>query len=783
MKDTSPLAVTPPRNHWAGAWIWLPGSSDNRNIYAHFRREFTLDAVTALRMSITADSFYSLYVDGVFIGRGPSRAHLDYYSFDVYDLRLPPGRHSLAVLAHHIGEQNACIMTGRAGLLVDVAVDGIPSQELSSGAHWRCLRSDAYRQDLPCTMSHFGFWEDCDLGRFPDGWDCPGYDDGHWAQAAVIGRPPCAPWSRLCPPDIPAPRRTAVAPVSVTGPGQWQAGAVDPILAKTVVARSRTANPAPQVLPLRLRADATGGQWILVDFGRTVSGDIVLEIGANQAGQTIQVSYDDMLQAGCVNPERSYAHFSDQYILPGKPCTVRTFRPRGFRYAMIDVDGAGECEIRAVAAVEEIYPFPARMPFTCSDAALEEYHRKSALTVSICSTDSFTDCATRERVQWMEDLYMHSHVAAYAFGDTRLMRRALFQAAQNALPDGRINGFMPSERTNCAFASSSIVWLHLLADYYLYNGDENAKRLLPVAQRLLAMIDGQMDEDGLIQSWPAGQFWDWAPIEGQGALLLTNAMFIRALRHLAESGLVHDMRAELLDRADRAAAAAHARFWDARRGLYRDANPADGLPPIYSQHANTAAVLAGVCPPEQRQALLRRLIDPNELGPIPLGEESLSEHNRRTDGRLIPVGTLWFAHFVCQALFENGMDRQALDQMRLFWGAHDALPTMPETRRPHGNIFLCHGWAAGPAYLLPAYVLGIRPAAPGWERVTLQPHPGDLDHAAGDLQTPRGLIRVQWERNPSGQIVLNAELPDGVAMKCGRTCGTERGATQQFDEV
>jgi hypothetical protein len=72
--------------------------------------------------------------------------------------------------------------------------------------------------------------------------------------------------------------------------------------------------------------------------------------------------------------------------------------------------------------------------------------------VRVCTTDAFTDCASRERVQWMEDLYLHGRVAAYAFGDTRLLRRALFQGAQNALPDGRINGFMPSERTNCAVA-------------------------------------------------------------------------------------------------------------------------------------------------------------------------------------------------------------------------------------------------------------------------------------------------------------------------------------------
>ncbi len=201
---------------------------------------------------------------------------------------------------------------------------------------------------------------------------------------------------------------------------------------------------------------------------------------------------------------------TDRYLLPGGPCQLRTAHPRGFRYLMLDMSGAGDLRLERITAVEETYPFTLQPAFACPDPALNSYYRKGALTVNICTTDAFTDCATRERVQWIEDLYVHSQVAAYAFGDTALLRRALFQAAQNPLPDGRINGFFPTERTNCAFAGSSIMWLHLLVDYYRFTGDTQIAVLLPAARNLLAMIESTCDEDGLC-------FLAFRPVLGLGA--------------------------------------------------------------------------------------------------------------------------------------------------------------------------------------------------------------------------------------------------------------------------
>jgi hypothetical protein len=82
-------------------------------------------------------------------------------------------------------------------------------------------------------------------------------------------------------------------------------------------------------------------------------------------------------------------------------------------------------------------------------------------------------------------------------------------------------------------------------------------------------------------------------------------------------------------------------------------------------------------------------------------------------------------------------------------------------------ISRCHGWGGTAAYLLPRYVLGIRPAAPGFARVEVHPQLGDLAWARGVVPTPRGEIRVELDGRGGGRIAAPAGVevvaPKGIA--------------------
>ncbi|MCX7935840.1 MAG: family 78 glycoside hydrolase catalytic domain, partial [Planctomycetota bacterium] len=368
------------------------------------------------------------------------------------------------------------------------------------------------------------------------------------------------------------------------------------------------ADAAAPRLPWTAPAAVAGcGRFITLDFSRTVSGYLELEIEASE-GQIVDVSYDELIgEQAAVNPCRTYAHLSDRYILRRGINRLRTTHPRGFRYVILDVASAGDAILRHANVLEETYPFSQRGSFTSSDPNLDFFYRKAMETVRICTTDCFTDCPTRERVHWMEDLYMHSLVAMWAFGDTAMVRRALFQAAQCALPDGRINGFFPSERVNCAFASSSLMWLALLAEYWRFTAAaEDIARLLPACERLLAFIASRENEAGLIADWPVSQFWEWAPIEHEGCLLLTNAAYAFCLALLAAEEIFRPVLPEKVeDKIARLRSACHRLFWVEGKGVYADRRWPDGsVSGICSQAANAMAILAGIAPAEKKREVM-----------------------------------------------------------------------------------------------------------------------------------------------------------------------------------
>jgi hypothetical protein len=306
----------------------------------------------------------------------------------------------------------------------------------------------------------------------------------------------------------------------------------------------------------------------------------------------------------------------------------------------------------------------------------------------------------------------------------------------------------------------------MLVDYWEFTGEAAfIDRLAPAARRLLAMLAGVSDEHGLILRWPAGQFWEWAPIESaaDACLLLTNAFACWAQARMLEvPTLAALLPADAGAALDRRRRILHDLFWVPERGLYRDA-PSD-RPLRFAQSPNALAVLAGICPDGERQALLRRILDPNALGPVPRGESTPEKDPPPDPTAIIPCGTLLMASVVCQALFEAGMSCEAVAAIHHYWGPFAGQATLPEVRVQHGNTGLCHGWSAGPSYLLPRYVLGVRPVA-GWERVRFDPRPGGLDHADGIFRTRAGEARLRWSRRKEAGLDVSATLPAGVEME------------------
>ena len=149
--------------------------------------------------------------------------------------------------------------------------------------------------------------------------------------------------------------------------------------------------------------------------------------------------------------------------------------------------------------------------------------------------------------------------------------------------------------------------------------------------------------------------------------------------------------------------------------------PKDTIQRFYSQHMNTLAVLYDVAPGETQTELMRQVMENHELS----------------------QAQPYFMHFVLNALSKTGLfETFGLNQIRRW----DELISENESGlKEVWYGFDCdysHAWGGTPTYQLPAKILGVVPAAPGFKQIYFYTVPKELEWAAGTIPSPQGLISV-----------------------------------------
>jgi len=231
----------------------------------------------------------------------------------------------------------------------------------------------------------------------------------------------------------------------------------------------------------------------------------------------------------------------------------------------------------------------------------------------------------------------------------------------------------------------------------------------------------------------------------------------QGIRDAAElSGVAGDpsFRAKCLAYADTVREVLVREYYDPDAGVFVDNSVSGAEEVSVSQHVNAWAVLSGLAAERDRDtaALLERADD--------------------APGAVKAVAA-YMKHWVLAARLEAGRVADSLAWIRKDWGfmLDQGATTCWDLCDPEdwgsyeqdGFAYSqCHGWSAGPAYLLPAFLAGIRPAAPGFGRIVIQPELADLEWVQSEVPTPQGNIYAYWEKDEDGQLTGRVELPDGI---------------------
>ena len=211
--------------------IWPHSGPPAPHEVAFFRRSFSLpEPAPRTTLNIFADTRYEVWVDGVWVGRGPARFSQIRREYDVYSLgELPAGDHLIAVLVQWApNSRRSESLTPYLKARLEMAdAQGRVIAVVQTDSTWKALLSDAWRPDAAPVHSWglIGPTELLDLRRLPPNWMMPGYSDGGWGTAVVKTDPAVRYALRSIPPLENVSFVPALLDAGLLSPG-WRVGEV-----------------------------------------------------------------------------------------------------------------------------------------------------------------------------------------------------------------------------------------------------------------------------------------------------------------------------------------------------------------------------------------------------------------------------------------------------------------------------------------------------------------------------------------------------------------------------
>ena len=493
--------------------------------------------------------------------------------------------------------------------------------------------------------------------------------------------------------------------------------------ARPVAQRKSGAVPHRTELPT-MELTPVAGENGLFDFGRTILGRVVFQGGGEAPVLWVGESPAEALSD---NPETREQRTTLERLADGR---WRSRFQLAFRYARITGGAATDVKVEAV-----FYPVQYRGAFACSDEQLTAIWMNSAFTLRSCMNDLMLDGMKRDRLPWMGDQEINLMVNAYTFAEPEMVRRTFTALGASGIQKSDINGIVDYS-----------LWAVINQDAFQRYFDDpvNLRREWPRIQALLNFMETRCDTDGFLVPRPGSWlFIDWGMprSDPKRVNVPLQMLWFWALRSgSALAGRMDNRDAETYwaQRADSLAAILQARAWDSQAEGWRFT--ADNGAPL-NRYSNILAVLSGLANEAQRAGIKRHLLD----------------------GKLAPVGTPFMKTLELTALSRVGAGEAILPRMDAYWGAQLAAgattfwevynPACGAGRyamygRPFGNS-LCHAWGSGPAAILPAEILGVRPLADGWKRFSIDPQLGRLTWATATVPTPQGPIEIDVGHGPT----------------------------------
>ena len=526
---------------------------------------------------------------------------------------------------------------------------------------------------------------------------------------------------------------------------------------------------------------AKGSSDVIFDFGRIQVGYVQFSYEA-EADCSLCISFDyteSLKDFTAETPYRDVVKKLDVHLSLKKGShSIQLVRRRACRFLKIAVESEGaSLRLKNVAFRLSMLQAPERGWFSSSEELLNRAWEVGKYTLAVNKHQEYESCPRNEMKFFSGDGIIAALVDYYAYGDGSLVESCLAQV------DIADNVGLRSNVFECGSGLYDYPALRILMAYnhYRYTGDKDCiRRYYPEFVSALQWMIQKTNRYGLIYQFPiyAGPFYaDSNCVEfsqsrdrlGEKGYL--NGLLYQCLVSMSElAEFMNDSRgAEWAEMAKQVRQAINDRLWSEEEGAYLDTFATHYIP----QDANAMALLFGIADKDRAKTVMATLEAKNWSS---CGSLLVSKPFHKPDFYQMPDISPVACMYEAEGRFLQGDAEGGLELIRRCWGtmvkkgAGTFWEYAPNDTEERWDI-PSHGWSSGCTYLLSAYVLGIRPAAPGYARVLFAPA-GVLDRFAGVVPTVKGLIAVRCSTQ-NGKQHYTLALPEGAELETVLPDGAE----------
>ena len=425
----------------------------NRHIL--FRKKVVLEKASKAILKITADDYFKLYINDVYVTQGPPPSYPDHYYFMEIDVTpfLKEGVNTFAVHNYYQGLINRVWVSGdlRSMFWCELYLDG--KIALVSDESWLTATHTGYSS---CGIIGYetAFAERYDSSAKEVGFEKESFDDSQWKPASIYKQ-------------------------------------TDYILQKSPI------QPLSVYLKKPIYTERKG-EVLFVDFGQEMVGYLRAKAKGKQGDKILLRFGEELNPDGSVRFDmRCNCRYEEEWILSGKEDVLDQFDYKAFRYCEIMIpEGAS---VRDVEMQVRHYPYEKKAVYKTDNEQLRKVLQLCENTIKYGTQEVFVDCPTREKGQYLGDVCVSGRAQCVLTGDTTLIKKAIIDFCGSAFICKGVMAVSTSSFMQ-EIADYSLLLPALILWVYKRDNDKDFLRLtFPYITGVYEYFMQYSQEDGLIE--------------------------------------------------------------------------------------------------------------------------------------------------------------------------------------------------------------------------------------------------------------------------------------------